>query len=135
MRKAFHPDSGPLTDKALVPAEREAEMHLFRGAIGHAKNPASHRDVAMSAPEAARLILFASHLFDRRAPGEVGNFVSGLSARRTEHHGYIVPAYRARQLCHQLRAHAIEKTPHDRVLRSVIQNRVRVLLPDIILFA
>jgi hypothetical protein len=64
MRKAFHPDSGPLTDKSLVPAEREAEMHLFAGAIGHAKNPTSHRDVAMTAPEAARLVVFASHLFD-----------------------------------------------------------------------
>jgi hypothetical protein len=64
MRKAFHPDTGPLTDKALVPAEREAEMHLFAAAIGHAKNPTSHRDVAMTATEAARLIVFASYLFD-----------------------------------------------------------------------
>ena len=64
MRKAFHPDTGPLADKALVAAEREAEMHLFAAAIGHAKNPTSHRDVAMTAPEAARLIVFASHLFD-----------------------------------------------------------------------
>lgn len=64
MRKAFHPDTGPLTDKALVAAEREAEMHLFAGAIGHAKNPTSHREVAMTATEAARLIVFASHLFD-----------------------------------------------------------------------
>jgi hypothetical protein len=63
MRKAFHPDTGPLSNKALVPAEREAEMHLFAAAIGHAKNPASHRDFAISAPEAARLIVFASHLF------------------------------------------------------------------------
>jgi hypothetical protein len=64
MRKAFHPDSGSLSDKALVPAEREAEMHLFAAAIGHAKNPTSHRVVAMTALEAARLIVFASHLFD-----------------------------------------------------------------------
>jgi len=64
MRKAFHPDTGPLSDKALVPAEREAEMHLFAAAIGHAKNPTSHRDVAMTALEAARLFVFASHLFD-----------------------------------------------------------------------
>ena len=64
MRKAFHPDTGPLADKALVAAEREAEMHLFAAAIGHAKNPTSHRDVAMTALEAARLIVFASHLFD-----------------------------------------------------------------------
>jgi uncharacterized protein (TIGR02391 family) len=64
MRKAFHPDTGPLADKSLVTAEREAEMHLFAGAIGHAQNPTSHRDVAVTAIEAARLIVFASHLFD-----------------------------------------------------------------------
>ena len=64
MRKAFHPDTGPLTDKALVAAEREAEMHLFAAAIGHAKNPTSHRTVPMTALEAARLIVFASHLID-----------------------------------------------------------------------
>jgi hypothetical protein len=29
MRKAFHPETGPLTDRAVVPAEREAVMHLF----------------------------------------------------------------------------------------------------------
>jgi hypothetical protein len=62
MRKAFHPDNGPLTDTTLVFAEREAEMHLFSGAIGHAKNPPSHRDFAITAQEAARLIIFASYL-------------------------------------------------------------------------
>lgn len=62
MRSAFHTDNGPLRDAALVTAEREAEMHLFSGAIGHAKNPASHRDVGLSPEEAARLIVFASHL-------------------------------------------------------------------------
>jgi len=62
MRKAFHPDSGTLSDKCLVPAEREADMHLFSGAIGHAKNPTSHRDVTVSPREAAQLILFASYL-------------------------------------------------------------------------
>src|SRR6202011_5804188 len=44
MRKAFHPETGPLADRSLVIAEREAEIALFAGAIGHAKNPASHRD-------------------------------------------------------------------------------------------
>lgn len=64
MRKAFHPENGPLTNKGLEPAEREAEMHLFSGAIGHAKNPAGHRDFEISAAEAARLIVFASHLLN-----------------------------------------------------------------------
>lgn len=62
MRKAFHPETGPLSAQALVPAEREAEMHLFAGAIGHAKNPTSHRDVTLAPQEAARLVVFASHL-------------------------------------------------------------------------
>jgi hypothetical protein len=39
MRKAFHPDTGALTDKGRFPAEREAEMTSFSGAIGHVKNP------------------------------------------------------------------------------------------------
>ena len=50
------------TDMSRVAGEREAEMHLFSGAIGHAKNPASHRDVEPSPQDAARLIVFASHL-------------------------------------------------------------------------
>ena len=64
MQKAFHPKTGPLRDEALVFAERESEMFLFSGAIGHAKNPASHRDVNLTRQEAARLIVFASHLLD-----------------------------------------------------------------------
>jgi hypothetical protein len=62
MRKAFHPESGPLRNKEVVSAEREAEANLFAGAIGHAKNPTSHRDVTLSPQEAARLVVFASHL-------------------------------------------------------------------------
>ncbi|MGA2145873.1 MAG: TIGR02391 family protein [Bryobacteraceae bacterium] len=62
MRKAFHPETGPLTDKAVVVSEREATAALFAGAIGAAKNPTSHREFEMSKVEAARLILFASHL-------------------------------------------------------------------------
>jgi hypothetical protein len=62
MREAFHPTSGPLTNTNAVTAEREAEAHLFSGAIGHAKNPVSHRDVSISPLEAARLVVLASHL-------------------------------------------------------------------------
>ncbi len=64
MRKAFHLDSGPLTNTDAVGAEREAEMHLFSGAIGHAKNPVSHRAVNLPPHEAARLVVFASHLLN-----------------------------------------------------------------------
>jgi hypothetical protein len=62
MHKAFHPETGPLRDKALIAPERESEMFLFSGAIGHAKNPPGHRDVGMSRATAARLIVFAAHL-------------------------------------------------------------------------
>jgi uncharacterized protein (TIGR02391 family) len=62
MRKAFEPMKGPLTDKTLETGEQQAQSDLFAGAIGAAKNPASHREVEMSKIEAARLILFASHL-------------------------------------------------------------------------
>ena len=57
-------ESGPLTDVNRVTAEREADMALFAGAIGHAKNPAGHRDVDLPPQEAARLIVFAAHLLD-----------------------------------------------------------------------
>lgn len=75
MRKAFHSETGPLTDKTAVSAERQAEGSLFAGAIGAAKNPASHRDVEMSKVEAARLIMFASYLMsivDERANRAMG---------------------------------------------------------------
>ena len=62
MRKAFEPGKGPLADKTLETGEQQAQADLFAGAIGAAKNPASHRDVEMSSAEAARLLLFASYL-------------------------------------------------------------------------
>lgn len=63
MRKVFHPDNGPLTDKEQILAEREATSHLFAGAIGLLKNPSSHRDVNLNDPgEVAELILLANYL-------------------------------------------------------------------------
>lgn len=62
MRRAFNRDNGPLTDMTQEVGERQAMQDLLAGAIGAAKNPASHRDVEMSKIEAARLILFASYL-------------------------------------------------------------------------
>ena len=62
MRNAFKKLTGPLADTNLPEGEQEAEQALFSGAIGHGRNPVSHRNVDMSPAEAARLILLASHL-------------------------------------------------------------------------
>jgi uncharacterized protein (TIGR02391 family) len=63
MRKAFHPESGPLTDQSAAAGEREACPALFAGAIGMYKNPQSHRDVNLDNPaEAAEIIMMANNL-------------------------------------------------------------------------
>lgn len=62
VRKAFHVDSGNLTDTNLSNSERQAMSDLFAGAIGMYKNPFSHRDVLVTAEEAAEMIIIASHL-------------------------------------------------------------------------
>jgi Protein of unknown function (Hypoth_ymh) len=53
MRKAFHEETGPLTDKTTEIAERQARSNLFAGAIGSYKNPHSHRDVNLDNPAEA----------------------------------------------------------------------------------
>jgi uncharacterized protein (TIGR02391 family) len=63
MRRAFHEQTGPLTDRGLsMKAERESFAHLFAGAIGAYKNPHSHREVTIDLREAQRQVLLASHL-------------------------------------------------------------------------
>ena len=62
MRKAFDVESGPLTDRSLPKAEREAVAHLFAGALGRYKNPHSHRDIELAFNEAFEMLLVASHL-------------------------------------------------------------------------
>ena len=62
MRKAFHVENGNLTDPDQPKAEKESISNLFAGAIGYYKNPFSHRDVDVTAEEAAEMIIFASHL-------------------------------------------------------------------------
>jgi uncharacterized protein (TIGR02391 family) len=62
--KAFSVEDGPLSDRSLVISEREAEVSLFVGAVGHMKNPTSHRDVNHNRVDAAKLIMFASYLLD-----------------------------------------------------------------------
>jgi uncharacterized protein (TIGR02391 family) len=65
MREAFKPDGDLLADKDTVLGERVAVMELYAGAMGHCKNPSSHRDVRIERTEAAQLILFASYLLAR----------------------------------------------------------------------
>ena len=62
MQAAFNPDNGPLTDKKADRGECVGIMDLFSGAIGHCKNPPSHREVGIERQSAAQLIGFASHL-------------------------------------------------------------------------
>jgi len=63
MRKAFHPENGPLTDNMQIPSEKQAIGDLFAGAIGCLKNPSSHRDVDFTDPtEVAELIMLADQL-------------------------------------------------------------------------
>jgi uncharacterized protein (TIGR02391 family) len=62
MRKAFDVNTGPLTDSAQLPAERQALSDLFAGAIGSYKNPHSHRKVVIEADDAVEMLLLASHL-------------------------------------------------------------------------
>ena len=62
MRKAFHKDTGNLTDTNQQSAERIAIEHLFVGAIGYCRNPLGHREVNLAAEEAVELIFLASYL-------------------------------------------------------------------------
>ena len=62
MRKAFDPNSGPLTDKLEPFPEREALAHLFAGAIGYYKNAQSHRTVGIKPASAREVTILASHL-------------------------------------------------------------------------
>lgn len=63
IRRAFHKETGPLTDRAVDDAEKEAMSGLFAGAVGLFKNPSSHRHVGRDdAAEAGELLMLASHL-------------------------------------------------------------------------
>lgn len=72
MRKAFHTDSGILTNKDQEPGERQAISDLFAGAIGCFKNPGSHHDIDFDDPtEVVELIMLADQLIkiaERRKP-------------------------------------------------------------------
>ena len=74
MRRAFHPERGPLTNPNDPFPEREALAALFAGAIGSYKNPHSHRTVEIKEARGAQeMVVLASHLLrivdDRRVQG------------------------------------------------------------------
>jgi uncharacterized protein (TIGR02391 family) len=60
MRTAFNPESENLTDMDSPQGERQAVMELFSGAMGHGRNPPSHRDVIIERENAAQLIGLAT---------------------------------------------------------------------------
>lgn len=62
IRRAFHPQKGPLTDMSLPTGEREALYQYVAGAFGYYKNPCSHRDVDMDFLSAFERIVVASDL-------------------------------------------------------------------------
>jgi uncharacterized protein (TIGR02391 family) len=63
MRKAFHPQTGSLTNTKSEQSEKQAMSDLFAGAIGLFKNPVSHRFIESVSPEdAADLIRFTNFL-------------------------------------------------------------------------
>ncbi len=104
IRRAFHPENGPLTDPALPKAEREALCQYVAGAFGYYKNPCSHRDVDMDFLSAFERIVVASDILKiveragekaerkhntplqqtsgGRAPGECGSNGPPLAAER-----------------------------------------------------
>ena len=61
-RRAFHENTGPLSDQSKPVSERGALANLMAGALGSYKNPHSHRKVALSAEEAVEMIMLGSHL-------------------------------------------------------------------------
>lgn len=65
MREAFRV-GGPLHVPTVDPSEADALAHLFAGAIGRFKNPASHREVEESDIRVAfQLLAFASYLISQ----------------------------------------------------------------------
>jgi uncharacterized protein (TIGR02391 family) len=62
LRRAFNPNTGPLTDLDLPMAEREAFANYLVGAYGFYRNPCSHRDVGVDFLSAFVRIVVASDL-------------------------------------------------------------------------
>jgi uncharacterized protein (TIGR02391 family) len=64
MQEAFNVEKGPLMNPSAPAGEKRADMFLFAGAMGSARNPIAHHDRNVPAQDAARLIVFASYLLN-----------------------------------------------------------------------
>ena len=64
IRKAFHPETGTLTDKSLPFSERESMANYIAGAYGVHRNPSSHRKVKLTFVEAFERIVVASNILN-----------------------------------------------------------------------
>lgn len=62
IRKAYHPETGKLTNYDLPISEREAFSNYIAGAFGYYKNPCSHRDIELDYLTAFDRIVVASDL-------------------------------------------------------------------------
>jgi uncharacterized protein (TIGR02391 family) len=81
MRKAFTPRDGDLSDPEQQPGEQEATSHLFAGAIGVFKNPASHREVEYDDPTFATEVVMLADLLLRMLDGVEARITSNGIAR------------------------------------------------------
>lgn len=62
MRRAFDEKNGNLANADLPEAEKQAQAHLFAGAIGFIRNPISHHDCDVKLNKATELLYFANYL-------------------------------------------------------------------------
>ncbi len=62
LRRAFHPDTGPLRNDALPTAEREAFSNYIAGAFAYYRNSCSHREVEMDFVSTFESLVVASDL-------------------------------------------------------------------------
>ncbi len=62
LRRAFHPQTGLLTDYTLPAAEREGFTNYIAGAYGYYRNSSSHRDTSIDFLSAFMRVVVASDL-------------------------------------------------------------------------
>ena len=79
MQKAFQKGSGPLADQSETEAEQHALAQLFAGAIGTYKNPGSHWQGPIDAPQARRDDHSGKSFIGHRGPASWRTIIKGLA--------------------------------------------------------